>query len=325
MTKKIIILAILILLVIFSGWLAFYYYHKTVAETGISQVPPAPGKNDWLSYNDARYGFTIQYPPNFEFNLGGLFPSQWVYFDSFPGEKILSLTISRADYASTTLAQANINIAVSRDSRAVVGCLKPQSGLNESQKADQVIKGITFKQFTSAGAGAGNYYETISFRTIRDNDLCYALEITIHSTNLANYPPEFGIKEFDRQKVITELMKILQTFKFREIDQSLIDQSGIIGKVILGPNCPVLPANQTEACADKPFKTTLVIKTAAGTNEVARTQSDDEGFFKIVLPPGNYQIGGEDVTKYPIARPETVTVGKAEFVSILVYFDTGIR
>ena len=70
-----------------------------------------------------------------------------------------------------------------------------------------------FSKFTLNDAGAGNLYETTSYRGLFDGD-CYAIEYTIHSTNIGNYSPDQGVKEFDKVKVQEELEKILDSFKF---------------------------------------------------------------------------------------------------------------
>lgn len=59
--------------------------------------------------------------------------------------------------------------------------------------------------------GAGNYYETTSYRTVY-NDECYAIEYTIHSTNIDNYSPDQGITKFDKEKITSILDAMVQSF-----------------------------------------------------------------------------------------------------------------
>ena len=75
------------------------------------------------------------------------------------------------------------------------------------------IHGIPFTKFTFSDAGAGNLYETVSYRTKRGGE-CYVVEYTIHSTNIGMYSPDQGIKEFDRAKVVNMLEKMAKSFRF---------------------------------------------------------------------------------------------------------------
>lgn len=65
----------------------------------------------------------------------------------------------------------------------------------------------------SKEAAAGNLYETYIHQQIHDGD-CYEFAYTIHSTNIGNYDPNQGVKEFDKEKVKNDLNKIIQSFKY---------------------------------------------------------------------------------------------------------------
>ncbi len=81
------------------------------------------------------------------------------------------------------------------------------------KKAEASINGVTYTKLESSGAGAGNLYETTSYRTVH-NGQCYAIEYTIHSSNIANYPTESGITAFDKAKVQNALESIVQSLSF---------------------------------------------------------------------------------------------------------------
>ena len=55
--------------------------------------------------------------------------------------------------------------------------------------------------------------------------------------------------------------------------------SGIEGNVTIGPMCPVVQADSP--CPDQPYAATIVIENTDGT-EVGRTQSSDDGRFRIL-------------------------------------------
>lgn len=75
------------------------------------------------------------------------------------------------------------------------------------------MNGIVFTVFHSNDAGAGNYYETTSYRTLHAGQ-CYAIEYTIHSGQIANYPARYGLKPFDEAQLTDVLDRIVGTFKF---------------------------------------------------------------------------------------------------------------
>lgn len=65
----------------------------------------------------------------------------------------------------------------------------------------------------TSDAGAGNFYETTTVKRIYDGD-CYSFEYTIHSTNIGNYDPSQGIKEFDKVKIKSDLNGVINSFKY---------------------------------------------------------------------------------------------------------------
>lgn len=62
-------------------------------------------------------------------------------------------------------------------------------------------------------AGAGNFYETTVVKKVFDGD-CYAFAYTIHSTNIGNYSPDQGIREFDKGSVVQKMEGIIESFKY---------------------------------------------------------------------------------------------------------------
>ena len=102
--------------------------------------------------------------------------------------------------------------------------------------------------------------------------------------------------------------------------------SGIAGKILLGPTCPVVRPGMEDECADKPYQATVVVKTASGAREVTRFQSDSKGLFRVLLQPGTYLLepapGGPIL---PHAAPMTVQVDAGMFTEVTIFYDTGIR
>jgi hypothetical protein len=73
------------------------------------------------------------------------------------------------------------------------------------------------------------------------------------------------------------------------------DRSGVVGRVYLGPQCPV--EIQGEPCPDEPSAGSVVSVAkqlpgdpyAAG-EVVARTTTDADGNYRVPLPPGKYVV-----------------------------------
>ena len=102
--------------------------------------------------------------------------------------------------------------------------------------------------------------------------------------------------------------------------------TGIAGRILLGPTCPVVRPGMEDECADKPYQATIVVKTANGSHEVTRFQSDSKGLFRVPLRPGTYLL--EPVPGGPIlphAAPMTVQVDAGMFTEVTIFYDTGIR
>jgi len=103
--------------------------------------------------------------------------------------------------------------------------------------------------------------------------------------------------------------------------------SGIKGQVLLGPTCPVERDPPDPACADKPYKTTLVIMTPDRSKTVARFNSDTNGQFSVDVPPGSYIIsqaaGGAMLPRCGTSGP--ITVPSGGYATTTISCDTGIR
>ena len=98
--------------------------------------------------------------------------------------------------------------------------------------------------------------------------------------------------------------------------------SGIRGRVILGPTCPVQASGQTPCLT--PHSATLVLTDRDG-KEVARTTSGQDGRFEFAVGPGQYTIQPQPGQPFPQAQPLDVTVVPGQFLEVEINYDTGIR
>jgi hypothetical protein len=225
--SKLIALALFVAL----PFIGFYYgaqYGKTVAV--ISQMPammtssiatnptyynnPAEWQTD---ANNTAGGFSIAYPLDFDTqdNYLATPSSDWrVDANGTWGIKYFTLTVPRAFEPQTNFADATLTVGGSKNNAAVAACLTPdQGGGPATATSIATINDITFTMFKFASAGAGNYYETTSYRTIHGGE-CYAIEYTIHSGQIANYPAAYQLQPFNEAQIDSVMKNIVGTFMF---------------------------------------------------------------------------------------------------------------
>ncbi|MFQ5769300.1 MAG: hypothetical protein ACE5HX_02105 [bacterium] len=109
-----------------------------------------------------------------------------------------------------------------------------------------------------------------------------------------------------------------------DIGESILTESGIEGKVVRGPMCPVV--REGESCPDQPFSALFHVFDEQET-QVAEFQSNEEGYFLIRLSPGQYTIIPDESAPIiqPISQRKNVVVDGNRFTQVTLIFDTGIR
>ncbi|CAN5130770.1 hypothetical protein BH11PAT3_BH11PAT3_2070 [soil metagenome] len=98
------------------------------------------------------------------------------------------------------------------------------------------------------------------------------------------------------------------------------------GIVTIGPTCPVVREPADPNCADKPYKTTLVLSnTIIGRNGGMLVFTDENGVFTRTLSPGTYMIRSQNDAVYPRLTPVTFEVVQSKQTILNLQFDSGIR
>jgi len=100
--------------------------------------------------------------------------------------------------------------------------------------------------------------------------------------------------------------------------------SGIEGYVTKGPMCPGPVQIGSEECKDQPYQAIISILDAS-YNQITQIQTDDNGYFKILLAAGTYILHPESGNPLPIADDQTVIVTGEQFIQVSIQYDTGIR
>ncbi len=122
---------------------------------------------------------------------------------------LLELDLPKSFDPGTNFSEAKLYIKQFTDSAHINNCAAATNG--EQVVGQASIGGQLFTKLAMSDAGAGNRYDTTSYRSLYDGD-CYVLEYVIHSTNIGNYPAESGIKEFDRARVEAILEEVIKSF-----------------------------------------------------------------------------------------------------------------
>ena len=154
------------------------------------------------TYEHRIYGFAFTYPA-------------FAYIDQSSGDSLttgapaLQIKLARNTYTGTNLSEASVSVGVTKDQKMVTECLR--AGQTETARGDFVLSGLSFMVFEAHDAAAGNRYDSVNYRTVRDG-ACVEIRELIHYGVLENY--EVGaVKQFDKGVVETELRAITQNFE----------------------------------------------------------------------------------------------------------------
>lgn len=98
--------------------------------------------------------------------------------------------------------------------------------------------------------------------------------------------------------------------------------SGIRGRALLGPTCPVQRIGQT--CL-RPYQATITIRNEGTGRLVVRARSSANGRFRIALAPGTYLLVPQTGRPYPRSSPQTTIVHSHRYTSVAISYDSGIR
>jgi hypothetical protein len=215
-----IVVSLLLVLAVTWYFLQPRYQFKTYFpedKTGLINTSPVNGEaeanKDLKTYTDSAKIFSFAYPQKFVLSGAEIGYSQnWSNNNSGLGLILATVTIPKSFLPNTNFGDAKFVVGTSADSKAVRNCLLPVNGETVFGQSE-IINGQSFTKLSSKDAGAGNFYETLSYRTLYNNN-CYSVQYTIHSTNIQNYSPDQGISEFDKTQVQNILEALVRSFKF---------------------------------------------------------------------------------------------------------------
>lgn len=110
-------------------------------------------------------------------------------------------------------------------------------------------------------------------------------------------------------------------------DQTVTNgKSGVFGRVLVGPTCPLYQPDPPPQCQDKPTQAEIIVITQDRSQEVGRIKTDKDGIYKIALAPGTYILEpGAQKTGIARGMPQPITIEANKFVELNLYYDSGIR
>lgn len=104
--------------------------------------------------------------------------------------------------------------------------------------------------------------------------------------------------------------------------------SGLSGRVLAGPTCPVERVPPQPGCAPRPLTAVLRIRRLGSRAAARSVRSQSDGRFRVRLSPGAYTVQALPLVGSPFLRPPSplrVQVRPGRFTVITITYDTGIR
>lgn len=190
---------------------------QTYADCVATGSPASDATEGMKQFADSAGTFSFSYPSTVTVSGGGIgYTQAWMNNATSSGLLLAKAVLGKAFQPGTNFSEATFTVGTSADPSAVSGCLtyNPTGGPATSVTT-KTVNGVTYTVLRSAGAGAGNLYETTSYRTLRNNQ-CYAIEYTVHSTNLGNYDPSQHVTAFDEAAVTGVMEGIIASFRFTD-------------------------------------------------------------------------------------------------------------
>lgn len=170
---------------------------------------------DTSIFTDATNLFSFSFPSKAGVVISGgdgSYTQSWRANATTSGMLLAKGTLLSSFEPNTNLAISSFTVGASSDPSSLSSCVVATNG-EKAATSTATINGVTYTVFTLGDAGAGNFYDTTSYRTVKDNE-CYAIEYTIHSLNLGNFDPSQNITAFDKEKVRSVFDGMVQSFKF---------------------------------------------------------------------------------------------------------------
>ena len=197
--KKVLVLIGLVLLAL----VLWSVMPKNTTPTVIEQQTPETSVLPGTTYTNKEYGISFRYSDLFTINTAneGTYLS-WGGTESIAAKSLVSIRLPKSFQPQTNFSEGIITVYVAEG--VADKCLTAQVGETAAETQGE------WSVFTAGDAGAGNYYESTNYRTVKNNS-CIMVESLIHSTSLGAYDPSQGIVAFDKEEVKAVLAEVIAT------------------------------------------------------------------------------------------------------------------
>lgn len=195
--------------------------------------------------------------------------------------------------------------------------------------------------FTQQSGGSGTFYYAVAALAVDGgyhgtNAVLLGDRIAPQSTEFKN--GEIIVNYADREggQAMSEAPTV-GVSKYLKVDNGRLDEvirlpdlaggSGIVGVVMMGPNCPVIQNPPVPECADRPYAASLEVTSPDGREIVKTFSSLSDGKFAVALPPGQYALRSHSgASPFPTCSSNgLIVVAAGSFTDVGVSCDTGIR
>ncbi|HRH26344.1 MAG TPA: hypothetical protein PLF31_02645 [Candidatus Paceibacterota bacterium] len=205
----------------------YAWSQEPIQKEQVVDVSTSTVETEGLStYKDPQGQFSFSYLSDFDIAPASEIQGQpWSMIETDGGILHAKVNVPRSIQPNTNFGDARITVGSTDDQNAVSLCATAPT--NTTSGENITINGIKFFKITQSDAGAGQFYETVSYRTVW-NEKCYSIEYTIHSSNIGAYDPGQGITEFNQDVVINVLEGMVQSFTFIELANQTSSFDGIL-------------------------------------------------------------------------------------------------
>jgi hypothetical protein len=187
-----------IVVIIILAAAAYLVWQKGMATQSPPPEPPAPPPAPTVQ-TYATSTFSISYPTDFTADTS--YAYQGVPNKPIPGVKF----VIPATMATGTNLSADSGVSVESLPRAKA-CTGDIYIYQNVKAHDETIGSTVWSVASTSDAGAGNFYEEQVY-ALKGSSPCTAVRYFIHSTNIANYPPN-TVTEFDRAALLQKFDSI---------------------------------------------------------------------------------------------------------------------
>jgi len=157
------------------------------------------------TYSDPSMLFEIDYPDFYLVSTTAQASGEYGILKSYA----VTIQSPEQERAGTNLIESAVVVGYSKSAQDIRSCVTAQTG--ETRLGSIVVNGQAYAIYTSEGAAAGNFYQTVRYRTVK-KQTCFEATLMMRFGNIDNYPKD-TVKEFDRPVTLERLKAIFYSLR----------------------------------------------------------------------------------------------------------------